>query len=101
MRTAPRGVLVVLCAMLGIAGSGCGYSLAGRGSFLPSYIRTIGVPQFVNNTPIFELDRRVTDRVRSELLGRGKYKVLPDETGTDAVMTGELSSLPISAVTFN
>ena len=23
---------------------GCGYSLAGRGSFLPEYIRNIGVP---------------------------------------------------------
>jgi hypothetical protein len=29
---------------------GCGYSLAGRGSFLPAYIKRIGVPQFTNNT---------------------------------------------------
>jgi hypothetical protein len=27
---------------------GCGYSLAGRGSFLPDYIKVIGVPTFAN-----------------------------------------------------
>ena len=32
--------------------AGCGYSLAGRGSFLPAYIKTIGVPQFTNQTSI-------------------------------------------------
>ena len=66
--------------------AGCGYSLAGRGSFLPEYIRTIGVPQFTNHTQVFDIDRRVSDRVRAELTNRGKYKVLPAETGADAAM---------------
>ena len=35
-------VLGLLLACLSLPG--CGYSLAGRGSFLPEYIRTIGVP---------------------------------------------------------
>jgi hypothetical protein len=69
---------------------GCGYSLAGRGSFLPEYIRTIGVPLFVNNTPVFEVERRLTERVTSELIGRGRYKVLPQRTGVDAVLLGEI-----------
>jgi outer membrane lipopolysaccharide assembly protein LptE/RlpB len=29
---------------------GCGYSLAGRGSFLPAYIKTVGVPQLMNRS---------------------------------------------------
>src|SRR5688572_16673840 len=33
---APRGLLVVLL-LAALAASGCGYSLAGRGSFLPAY----------------------------------------------------------------
>src|SRR6185503_9558806 len=41
--------LVVGCMWL----SGCGYALAGRGSFLPSYIRVIGIPTFANRTTIF------------------------------------------------
>jgi len=84
----------------GLTGSGCGYSLAGRGSFLPAYIRNIGVPPFTNHTAVFDLDRRVTDRVRTELSGRGKYKVFPTEPGNDAVLTGEISSISITPVSF-
>jgi Lipopolysaccharide-assembly len=80
---------------------GCGYSLAGRGSFLPEYIRNIGVPAFANNTSVFDLERRVTDHVRAELSGRGKYKVFPTEAGNDAVLTGEITSVTVAPVTFN
>jgi Lipopolysaccharide-assembly len=91
-----------IAAMLlaGAAASACGYSLAGRGSFLPAYIRTIGVPQFINHTTVFDVERRVTERVRSELLGRGKYKVLPTEIGNDAVLTGEILSIAIQPLAF-
>ncbi|SVE39014.1 uncharacterized protein METZ01_LOCUS491868, partial [marine metagenome] len=39
---------VSLVVVLGVMSSGCGYALAGRGSFLPDYIETIGVPMFGN-----------------------------------------------------
>jgi hypothetical protein len=81
--------------------TGCGYALAGRGSFLPEYIRTIGVPLFGNATPVFDVERRVSERVRSELSARGKYKVFPTEAGNDAVLTGEISSIAITPVLFN
>jgi hypothetical protein len=51
----------------GLALPACGYSLAGRGSFLPASIKVIGVPMFTNNTPIFEVEKRITPRVISEL----------------------------------
>ena len=41
--------------------------------------------------PVFDVDRQVTERVRSELIGRGKYKVEPDATGVDALLTGRRS----------
>ena len=59
---------------------GCGYALAGRGSFLPSYIRTIGIPTFTNRTTIFNLETLLTDKVRAEFIGRGKYQILPQAT---------------------
>lgn len=80
--------------------SGCGYALAGRGSFLPAYIRTIGVPLFTNNTPVFDVERRITERVRSELIGRGRYTVQPDRTGVDAVLTGEIVSIALLPAAF-
>lgn len=92
-------MLAALLALLPL--SGCGYSLAGRGSFLPAYIRNIGVPPFTNNTTVFDVDRRVTEQVRRELTGRGKYKVFPTEAGNDAVLTGEISSISVAPVSFN
>jgi hypothetical protein len=90
-------VLVTLVAVQ----SGCGYSLAGRGSFLPDYIRTIGVPQFTNATAVYDVDRRVSERVRGELAGRGKYRIETREAGVDAVLSGEISSIMVAPVSFN
>lgn len=84
----------------GMALPACGYSLAGRGSFLPATIRVIGVPMFTNNTPIFEIEKRITPRVISEFIGRGKYTVKPDANGVDALLTGEISSLTVTPATF-
>jgi hypothetical protein len=101
MRGMLRAALVLITLVSPFALGGCGYALAGRGSFLPAYIRNIGVPQFTNNTPVFDVERRVSERVRSELSGRGKYKVFPTESGMDAVLTGEISSIAITPVSFN
>jgi hypothetical protein len=79
----------------------CGYSLAGRGSFLPDYIRRIGVPLFVNNTPVYEIERRLTQRVQAELSGRGRYYVVPDRNGVDAVLLGEIQSISLNVASFN
>jgi hypothetical protein len=92
--------LLVLMTLVAVQ-SGCGYSLAGRGSFLPEYIRTIGVPQFTNGTAVFDVDRRVSERVRGELAGRGKYRIETKETGVDAVLSGEVSSILVTPVSFN
>jgi len=81
--------------------SGCGYALAGRGSFLPEYIKVIGIPQFENKTTTFNLDQTVTAQVRSELQGRGgRYRVVPEGTG-DAVITGVVTGLSIAPVVTN
>ena len=99
---ARRVALLVLLTVCFTAGApGCGYSLAGRGSFLPEYIKTIGVPLFANNTPVFEVERRITERVRSELIGRGKYTVLPGQTGVDGLLTGEISSITLTPAAVN
>ncbi len=92
------GVLSVLC---GGALSGCGYSLAGRGSFLPVYIKTIGIPTFANRTVVFNLETLVTQKVRSEFIGRGKYQILPEANGVDALLTGEITAVSIQPSTFN
>ena len=96
-----RRALAALAIVGAAAFWGCGYSLAGRGSFLPDYIKVIGVPLFANNSAVFEIEQRVTNRVRSELIGRGRYKVLPDRTGVDAVLLGEIQNVTLQPVAFD
>jgi hypothetical protein len=78
----------------------CGYSLAGRGSFLPEYIKVIGVPMFVNDTPVYDVERRITERVRSEFIGRGKWTVKPEANGVDALLSGEITSISLTPAAF-
>jgi len=97
-----RKFLAVCAVLLGLAlESGCGYTLAGRGAFLPAYIKVIGIPLFVNNSAVFDLDRIVTERVRSEFIGRGKYQIKPDATGVDGLLTGTITGVFLTPVSFN
>ncbi len=100
MRTT-RTLTLALATLAAVAAAGCGYALAGRGSFLPAYIQTIGVPLFVNRTTVFDIEELLTQRVRAEFIGRGRYKVLPTDTGGDAVLTGEITSIALVPSAFN
>ena len=80
--------------------SGCGYSLAGRGSFLPAYIKVIGVPTFTNATTVYDVERRISERVRSEFIGRGKYTVKSEAGGVDGLLTGEITSIALTPAAF-
>jgi len=86
--------------LLALTGSGCGYALAGRGSFLPDYIRVVGIPQFENRSSFSQVEQILTDKVRAEFIGRGKYTVVSDPTGSDAVLSGEVLALSVQPVGF-
>jgi hypothetical protein len=88
-----------LVLVAAVAASGCGYALAGRGSFLPDYIRTVGIPPIENRTA-FQVDQAVTEKIRAEFIGRGKYTVVPTESGAQAVLSGAINSVTVQPVGF-
>src|ERR1051325_3082343 len=100
-----RRVKAFLCGFCVLCGSffssSCGYALAGRGSFLPEYIKTIGIPTFANRTTVFNLETMLTQKVRAEFIGRGKYQTLPESTGVDALLNGEVTNVSIIPSSFN
>lgn len=96
-----RAVLTALVIAAAASVAGCGYALAGRGAFLPESIKTIGIPAFTNRTTIFNLETVVTQKVRSEFIGRGKFKILPQTDGVDAVLTGDILSASLTPITFS
>jgi hypothetical protein len=93
-----RAALLIVLPLL--ASTGCGYALAGRGSFLPAYIRVVGIPPIVNRTTFFDVEQVLTDRIRTEFIGRGKYTVQPDAAGADAVLNAEITSISAQPVGF-
>jgi hypothetical protein len=95
-----RAFLGVLCCLSVLCLPACGYSLAGRGSFLPVYVKTIGVPTFANHTVVFNLETMLTQKVRSEFIGRGKFQILPEATGVDALLSGEVVAVNIQPASF-
>lgn len=97
---ARRSVLAPLVVLV-LMTTGCGYALAGRGNFLPNYIQTIGIPTLENQTSFFALAELVTDKIRTEFIGRGNYKIVPEITGADAVLRGAVTNVSVVPTNFS
>ena len=95
-----KNLLASLTLIALTVSSGCGYALAGRGSFLPDYIKVVGVPSFENKTNAFEIERVLTDRVRTEFSSRGKYRVQPDISNVDAILTGTIVNVQFANTSY-
>jgi hypothetical protein len=95
-----RRALLAIVLSSAVAASGCGYALAGRGSFLPATIRVIAIPQLENQTTYIQVEQLLTEKVRNEFIGRGKYQVVTEPAGADAVLTGTITGINIHPVAF-
>lgn len=87
---------LALVIALSIALPGCGYALAGRGSFLPADIGVVGIPLLENRTPIIRFDQFITDEVRREFINRGKYRIVSTASGADAVLSGAITGIVLN-----
>ncbi len=101
MRRGRRGrcllALLVSCTVF----SGCGYTLAGQGSFLPEYIETVAIPMFGNNTPVFDVEQLLTQEVRTAFISRGSYRVQTEPAGADATLIGTIDRIRIAPASFS
>lgn len=80
---------------------GCGYALAGRGSFLPEYIRTVSIPEFEDRSEALGVAEVLTRQVRVEFINRGKYDLVTEPAGADAVLQGEVLAVTSDPVAFD
>ena len=99
-RPSASAVAAVLAAVA--LGAGCGIHLVGRGAgALDQRIQTIAVPLFENHTPKDEVEIRLTEAVVEELLRRGRFKVVPEREGADAVLEGSVKAFDSRNVDFD
>ena len=89
-----------LAAVLLVTTVGCGYSLVGRGITTDPTIKRIGVPLFKDRTGKLGLDQKVTQKVTEELLRRGRFDVVPQATGVDALVEGEVIAYSVQPIGF-
>ena len=83
-----RASIVVLLAVLT---AGCGYALAGRGSFLPDYIRSSAFRR--SRTAALIAGGAGSHREDPHRVHRPRQvQVVPDAPGSDAVLTGRVSA---------
>ena len=97
MSLCTRAVVTVLLSLA--LSCGCGYSLAGRGSFLPEDIRVIAIPAF-ESTARPAVAEKMRNAVVDEFNGRGRYRVVDSENEADAVLRGTITSFLVTPLNF-
>ncbi len=90
------GVVACLCLLL----SSCSYHLRGTGSSLPPHIKKLYVPMFTNQTTRFQLDLKLTESVRDELVARGKVELTPEQGDADAILVGDIVNYFVNPISF-
>lgn len=89
-RTSRAGLALVTLAL--VASCACGYRLTTKGNNLPDHVKIIAVPELSNNTNRPELGQRLTENLVRELVSRGRYSVVSERRGADAVLSGTVLS---------
>lgn len=79
----------------------CGYHVAGTGNRLPSDVKTIAVPIFVNRSPRYRIEQTISEAVTREFIERTSYRITPDPRQADAVLNGTVKDVRSGVVTFD
>lgn len=87
-----RAFLLLLLAV-----AGCGYSLRGN---LPSHIKTIAIPVFVNKTQEPAVENFITQAVVDAFVTSGQLKVVVPEDA-DAILEGEIVGYRLESLSFD
>jgi hypothetical protein len=95
-----RGAARVLAgvALAGLLG-GCGYSV-GLGGNLPSHLKTVAVPIFVNSTQQPAVESVITAAVVNAFVTSGRLKVVPVKEA-DAILEGNIISYNLDSIAYN
>ena len=77
----------VICGLILILSTGCGYQFQGGGSILPPDVKTVAIAQSENRTVEPGLALRFQESLRERFDRYGAVKVISDTAAADAVLT--------------
>ena len=87
-------------AVLVLLSTGCGYHTAGKANLLPSDLRTLAVPAFVNQTQTYKIEQLLTAAVVQEFSTRTTYRVVT-QPDADAVLRGTVLTTSTTPLTYD
>lgn len=88
-------------AVLLLFSTGCGYHTAGKANLLPSDLRTLAVPAFVNQTQTYKIEQLLTAAVVQEFSTRTTYRVITQPDSADAVLRGTVLTTSTTPLTYD
>jgi outer membrane lipopolysaccharide assembly protein LptE/RlpB len=97
MMTASRVLTLTACAVA----VACGYHTAGHANLLPSDLRTIAIPAFVNQTQTYGIEQTLTASVVQEFSTRTKYHITAATNSADATLHGVVLSTYTTPLTYD
>lgn len=79
----------------------CGYHTAGKVSHLPTDVKVLAIPSFLNQTHTYHVETGLTSAVIREFNTRTRYRVVQAEASADAVLQGTLVSAEVAPVAYD
>lgn len=101
MRIGRRIRVISATLLVALLTSACGYRTAGKASLIPTDVKTIAIPSFVNQTQTYRIESILTEAVVREFNTRTKFHIVSDPEGADAVLRGTVTSTQTAPVTYD
>ena len=86
---------------LAILTSSCGYHTAGKAVRIPTNVKTLAIPAFVNQTQTYRVEAVLTEAVVREFNIRTHYRIASDPNGADAVLRGWVTGTQLAPLTYD
>ncbi len=91
----------LLAIALCLAASGCGYHTAGKAVLLPTDVRTIAIPGFLNQTKTYRVEQVLTGAVVHEFTSRTHYHLMNQTGDADAILRGTVTNAVFTPLTYD
>jgi outer membrane lipopolysaccharide assembly protein LptE/RlpB len=86
---------------IAIVTSSCGYHTAGKAVKIPTYVKTLAIPAFVNQTQTYRIETILTEAVVREFNTRTHYRIVSDPNGADAVLRVWVTGTQLAPLTYD
>jgi outer membrane lipopolysaccharide assembly protein LptE/RlpB len=94
-------LLTISIGSLALVLASCGYHTAGKASRIPTDVKTLAVPAFVNQTQTYRIEAVLTEAVVREFNTRTKYRIVTDPSNADAVLRGTVTGTQLAPLTYD